>query len=319
MFICINKKKIFIVLFFIMLIVLGIFIYKYKISSKSKELIAGANLHKVEMEKQNEKRSVRFKEDEKYFRPSNRPILNTNNEVNYDESSKNLSVPPIYMKTPEDTIVNYFSILREAANPIKGKSAGCGSLGNGNAPYKIAYEFLTNNYKNEMPFIKYEKSFQNILHINLIKFKQVEDNNNPLKYFYEIETIQGTEEGIGTFVYYYGFLNLKKEGEKYKIENNSIYAENYLCAPYHGWIYDGEAKVQIQYGGWCKLVKTMEKTEVNDYIKNVYFKGKDDKDYKIEFYILTNDYDIEVAQYIKETTGKWKRVELDPNKCLEKK
>lgn len=34
----------------------------------------------------------------------------------------------IYIKTPNDTILNYFSLLREVANPVEGKYIGCGLL-----------------------------------------------------------------------------------------------------------------------------------------------------------------------------------------------
>lgn len=58
-------------------------------------------------------------------------------------------------------------------------------------------------------------------------------------------------------------------------------------------------------------------TEVEGYEKKVYFKGTDNNDYMIVFYTLTNDNDIEIAQYMKVSDGVWNRIELDPNKCLE--
>lgn len=84
-------------------------------------------------------------------------------------------------------------------------------------------------------------------------------------------------------------------------------------------MYDAESKVKIEYGEWCKLIKEMDKTEVDGYIKNLYFLGNDNKKYKIQFYTLTNDYDVEVAQYIQDSNGKWKRVKLNPEDCLKNK
>lgn len=63
----------------------------------------------------------------------------------------------------------------------------------------------------------------------------------------------------------------------------------------------------------------MYPTEQDGFIKKIYFKGTDGNDYLIVFYHLTNDTDIEIAQYIK-SQGKdeWKLIKLDPEKCLEK-
>ena len=54
-------------------------------------------------------------------------------------------------------------------------------------------------------------------------------------------------------------------------------------------------------------------------IKRIYFKGTDGSDCLIEFFQLTNDTDIEIAQYKKSANGKWELIKLDPSKCLEKK
>ncbi len=50
----------------------------------------------------------------------------------------------------------------------------------------------------------------------------------------------------------------------------------------------------------------------------MYFKGTDGNDYLIVFYQLTNDTDIEIAQYIKSEGQDWKLTNLNPEKCLEK-
>ncbi len=79
-----------------------------------------------------------------------------------------------------------------------------------------------------------------------------------------------------------------------------------------------EAVVDIKYGGWCSLVKERYPTQQDGFVKRIYFKGTDGNDYMIEFFQLTNDTDIEIAQYKKDASGKWKLIKLDPNKCLEK-
>ena len=214
--------------------------------------------------------------------------------------------------------MNYFSFLREAANPSDGKYIGCGSLGDGNRPYPIAYNFFDDEYKKKVSFNTYKDSFSNMFHISLIKYKEVPSDNENLKYFYEIEVIQALENNIASFTYYYGFIELGKSGDGFKILDISITPENYLCAPYHGWVYDGASKVEVEYGNWCKLIKKMGKTEVDGYVKNIYFLGNDNKSYKIQFYTLTNDYDIEVAQYVQNSNGKWEYIKLNPEDCLKK-
>ncbi|MBM6839060.1 hypothetical protein H9X77_12660, partial [Clostridium saudiense] len=52
---------------------------------------------------------------------------------------------------------------------------------------------------------------------------------------------------------------------------------------------------------------------------DIYFEGTDGNSYKIEFFTLTNDYDIEVAQFKKNTLDKWERIYLNPEECLKSK
>lgn len=51
----------------------------------------------------------------------------------------------------------------------------------------------------------------------------------------------------------------------------------------------------------------------------IFFRGTDENDYLIEFYQLTNDTDIEIAQYVKGEDGNWILIMLDPNECLQNK
>ena len=265
---------------------------------------------------------------EKYFRPSKLLVLNDRNlnkdfvDTYYWKEPSEITLPKDLFKTPEDTIINYFSVLREAANPQEGKLAGCGTLGNAKLPYPVAYNFLSSEYQKNLSYSEFLKTFENILHINLLKLKRVpvfENNSNSARYFVEFETIEGSEKAATYFAYYYGYVDIIKEDNQYRISDLEFYGEDYLCAPYHGWNHDAEAVVEIKYGGWCSLIKEQYPTQQDDYIKNIFFKGTDNNDYLIKFYQLTNDNDIEIAQYMKSEDGNWILIKLDPNLCLANK
>ena len=68
-----------------------------------------------------------------------------------------------------------------------------------------------------------------------------------------------------------GNIYISKVNNIYKISNIDINDENYLCTPYHGWSNYGELSVEIKYGNWCKMIKTMGKSEVAGYEKKVYY------------------------------------------------
>ncbi|GKX30904.1 hypothetical protein SH1V18_33840 [Vallitalea longa] len=267
-----------------------------------------------------------IKNDIEYFRPSKLPILNDKefktdfmNKYNLKESSE-IILPQSLLENPYDNLINFFSILRQAANYVKGKVTGCGTLGYSKLPYPTAYEFLSSDYQEKLSYEEFLALFENILHLNLIKLHEViqdERCSDGLRYFIEFETIEGSEKGVGYFAYYYGYICLIKVDDVYKISDISFQGEDYLCAPYHGWNYIGEAVVDIKYGNWCSLVEERYETQQDDYIKNIYFKGTDGFDYRILFFQLTNGKDVEIAQYRKKKNNEWEVIKLDPEKCLE--
>lgn len=263
---------------------------------------------------------------ERFFRPSNMPILNNRIETSlyniYNSKPSDVKLPKKLLETPRDTIINYFSVLREAANPTKGTNTGCGTLGEAKGPYPVSYNFLSDSYKEKYSYKDYLKSFENKLHINLIKLNEVppsENNPNEIKYFVELEVIEGSKEQKGLFAYYYGYIYLDKENGYYKIKDIKYTAENYLCAPYHGWSYDAKSLVAIEYGDWCSLVSGDIEVKEEGYEKRVYFKDKEGNEYYVLFYQLTNGVDIKIADYKKNKDGKWELIYINPEKCLEKK
>lgn len=292
----------------------------------SEKMVMGGTLYAQTTDE--DQTPIKSKSDaQTYFRPSSLPALN--NQFTYsffdpyfEKEPSEIKLPQDLLKSPKNTILNYFSVLREAANVTEDKYSGCGTIGNAKIPYPVAYQFLSSDYQQRLPYDQYLKSFQNILHTSLIKYKVAPIYNNPsdsLRYFVEIETIQGSKSGLSNFVYYYAFIDLIKEDGVYKINDINFTGEDFLCAPYHGWSHNAEASVQIRYGDWCNMIKKLNPTIQKDYIKQITFRGTDGKDYLILFYQLTNNTDIEIAQYIKGKDGKWLLTKLDPEKCLEKK
>ena len=320
-----NKKR-FIIKLITFVIILLIFIITLEFNNRlsETEMVMGGKFYNQVFEN-TEKAVLNNKADvEKYYRPSKLPVQNVKYDLSFIDKyfGKKYSQIKLLLslfKTPEDTIMNYFSILRDAANPQEGKNAGCGTIGNATLPYPVAYNFLSSEYQKKLSYEQYLKTFENILHISLIKYKEIPVYNNLsniVRYFVEIETIEGSEKEAAYFAYYYGFVDLIKEGNGYKISDVNFYGENYLCAPMHGWSYNAEAVVDVKYGGWCSLVKKRHPTQQKDYIKKIYFKGTDGYDYLIEFFQLTNDTDIEIAQFRKGQDKKWKLIKLEPEKCL---
>lgn len=263
---------------------------------------------------------------EKYFRPSCLPVLNNRFTTSsffhpyYNKKPDEIVLPPSLMDSPENTILNYFSILREAANLPKGKIGGCGTIGMAQIPYPVAYNFLTKDYQKRLPYPAYLKSFTNIAHINLIKLNQVpKDDQHPstLRFFFELETIEGATKKLTYFAYYYSYIYLQKERDQYKITDQEFFGEDFLCAAYHGWQHNAELAVDIMYGNWCKLIKKRLPTKQEGYVKTIDIEGTDGNQYRFVFFQLTNDTDILVAQYKRTPKGEWELIHIDPEKCLE--
>ena len=329
--ISIKLKKAMILIIAAHVIVAGILAASILLKGKNEKaaMVMGAVFLKEEknVEEKEDKYQLDKSMNEKYFRPSKLIALNDKKESNeiinqfFDKKPSDIILPKELLKTPQDTVINYFSILREAENLTKDKMGGCGTVGWAKQPYPIAYNFLTTEYKNKVSYNDFLKSFEGIGHINLIKLRNITSELGPLgkiKYFVELETIEGSQKDNTYFAYYYGFITVEEKDKVYKISDMKLYGEDFLCAAYHGWRHNAEAYVDTVYGGWCKLIEKRLPTVQDGYVKNIYVKGTDGKDYRFEFMELTNGTDIEVGQYVKEKDTSWKAIKLDPEKCLKK-
>lgn len=322
-----KKLILYLILLFLLSLVI-IYIIDYIGIKKKYRVIIGATLSDNEMSDDilhNASNSV-TKDFETFFRPSCEPVLNTKDVQEILNTNSNISnysqvkISNDIFINQENMILYYYSILRDAYNLKDGLGAGCGSLGISKDAYMIAYNFLSNYYMKQLPYNDYYNSFKNILHINLVKLIKVQNDLNDTlndKYLIELETIQGTKDNSGAFVYYYGYIYVSKQDELYKINNVVLYPEIYLCAPYHGWSYSAENVIDIEYGGWCSMVKEKYDTKFNGYIKSIEFKSFDDKTYVIKFITLTNDTDIQIGQYIKDENGNLKETYIDVKSCIE--
>ncbi|WLR43427.1 hypothetical protein LC087_04435 [Bacillus carboniphilus] len=257
--------------------------------------------------------------NQKLFRPSCFPALNNHQFTSdffhfYDEGKTNR-----LMRSAENSLLNYYSILREAAFFSKGVFGGCGTIGNSTLPYPIAYQFLTKDYQKRVTYDDFLLSFLNIGHIHLIKLIKVDysvNSENEHRFFVELETIEGSKKNLTYFGYYYGFITIKVENDLFKIDDIVLYGEDFLCSPYHGWDYIGEAIVDVKYGKWCNLVRTRYPTIKHTYVKYIYFLGTDEQKYVFIFFELTNGTDIEIAQFKVDLYGGWVPIQIDPSKCL---
>ncbi|MEA3320680.1 MAG: hypothetical protein U9Q88_11685 [Bacillota bacterium] len=259
---------------------------------------------------------------EKYFRPSHLPIKNTFFKSTqffdpyYELSYKEIKLPATLTRTPDETILNYYSILREAENLTQNQLGGCGTVGMAKLPYPIAYNFFTKDYYKRVSYSEYLQSFAGIGHLNLIKMNRLPVENGMVPYFIELESIEGSSKGVTYFAYYYGYVQLKKEQNLYKIDQMKLYGEDFLCAAYHLWQHDAEAVVAIMYGDWCKLIKKQMPAKQDGYVKTIDFIGTDGANYRFIFYQLTNDTDVLISQYKKDYEGNWESIRIDPYQCL---
>lgn len=305
-------------------------VYFLKPNQNKTLYVMGGSFENIKQEDEATVRNVTLNAEanERYFRPSRLKAINTREfpekfyKSIYVEKTKpeEIKIPQSALNSPENTIINFYSLLREAENLTKDKAGGCGTVGEAKSPYPAAYAILSDNYKSRLPYNEFLKSFEGIGHINLIKLEKAEKEKlhpDSIRYFIELETIEGSNKGVTYFAYYYGFIYVNKEGASYRIADINLSGEDFLCAPYHGWSHWGESIVDIKYGEWCKLVKERKPAEKNGYVKTIYVNGTDKKEYKFLFFQLTNGTDLEIEQYVKAQDGRWIPIDIDTDKCLQ--
>jgi hypothetical protein len=255
--------------------------------------------------------------NQNYFRPCNLPAINDrglNNlilDIHNAEPFK-IILPMELVNTPINTIINYYSILREA-NELEGGEAGCGTIGLLKLPYPIAYNFLSSNLQSKINYENYLKYFGKIAHINLVRlieeYPEINNASKVIKCFIELEHIYP----LGSFQYEYGVISIIKENKCYKIDSIETMTEDFFCAPYHLWQHNAELSVEVMYSNWCKLISTMYPTVETKFTKNIYVYGTDGNNYLFVFMKLTNGTDFRIGQYILDDFGKW--IYLDKNPC----
>ena len=306
------------------------FLKRVRSREKESAYVMGAEMQKQQVSQRgqnNEKAPDPQIDVEQFFRPSCRTILNRRLfdyqffDPYIGKTYKEINLPPSLLETPENMLLNYFSILREAENLTSQLIGGCGTVGWARDPFSITYNFFTKNYRQKMSFPTYLSSFEGIGHTNLIKLYKLPNPNNvqPLQFFIELETINGTATGVSAFQYHYGTVSVVQEEGLYKIDAITLTGEDFLCAAYHGWRQKGEDVVDIEYGGWCKLIKKRLPTKKEGYVKTIDVIGTDGNDYRFIFIQLTNDTDELVSQLVKRKQGQWEVLHLDPTKCTENK
>jgi hypothetical protein len=258
--------------------------------------------------------------NETFFRPSKLKTLNNNfmDFRSFSQTFANGIVPPSLLDSPQNTAINYFSVLQQAANLTENKTGGCGTIGYSLEPYPIAYAFLSESNKKSMSYDEYLTSFEGIGHINLIKIIPIISQNMDIyKYFIELEILEGTSIGVTTFNYYTGELNLINVNGLYYIDSLSLTPEDFFCAAYHGWAHNAESYVETIYGNWCGLIMKQYSPQQDDYKKNIIIDSVNNKKYMFEFAKLTNGTDLLINTLLK-SKDDWIPVKIDVDKCLEK-
>lgn len=293
------------------IVILNISMFKIipAVSGNGEVLIMGGTIYNEDDEvfADAEKRYIKPDDDyvERFLRPSvNKPL----DKFYYTDGSEGKL--PSDLKLPGETVRAYFDILSDAAN-LGEKAGGCGSIGQGDAPYPSAYNQLSEDLKKTMSYEKFLKSFDGIGHINLMKLIDMPaiklgDNICP-RVFVEIETIEGSDtQGKTYFAYYFGFITMDEDKDAgWKINEIQLKPEDFLCHAYHGWWHDAGTIVDMIYNKKYGMIDKILGVEENGDFRNVLAKGKDGKQYRFMFVRITNGADIELRQYVMED-GKWK-------------
>lgn len=296
-------------------------------SADGPSIMAGGYLHDAPRPSEDAQKAYKSKDPvigERFQRPSKQPAVN--DKYTFQNFEKHNAVPPLGQKcfqTPEDLILGYYGILKNAAN-MQGFSGGCGTIGDAMEPYPYAYELLTQETRSKMSLRQYVDSFRGIGHISLLTFTPAHippgTPDNIRYYMVEIEIItgkpvdKGEESGgyvgqISYFAYYYGIVTVEQTAEKcWLIRQLDFLPEEFLCAPQHGWFYDSNLVVEFVYKQGLKLVDSVDKIVQKNNQVSIYASGGG-KQYRFDFLRLTNGHDVLLHENIL-MDGVWKETDL---------
>lgn len=302
----------------ILIIIIGILlIVSFKIIKYNFSMYKiGAEIHKQQDKEENYTKTVFNNNEDDFYegrfqRPSKDPGVKL--KYKFDVSKE---YPKKYSSS-QGIIEAYYSILKDASNMMNFQG-GCGTIGDAKAPYPYAYELLSEDTKKHISLEEFEKSFEGIGHITLLKYLPAYSPPNTPKnikyYFAEIEVITGAPESEDKnkpsyFAYYYGIITTEhNETGGWKIKSIDYFPEDFLCAPWHQWDWESKMLAQIIYGDWYKLIDKIDKVKKQGEYISVYASGKD-KSYRFDFVRLTNGEDILLHEYVRED-DKWKEVNI---------
>lgn len=292
-------------------------------SEASASMVAGGNLHSACRDAAASAPVINREDDtgsERFQRPSKAlPYPNPYSFKDFETPDGTLSADLNSFDNPEDLILAYYGILRDASNML-GYWGGCGTIGMAELPYPYAYELLTKEKQKTLSPDQFADSFKGIGYTTLLKllpaYAPPGTPQNTKYYMVEMEVITGAkvtteqEHSQGSrFAYYYGLITVEETpNEGWKVKDIDYIAEDFLCAPMHGWFYLADAVVQIVYEGNLQLVDKTDKTEQKDCLISIYASGKG-KSYRFDFVRLTNGYDILLHEYVLEN-GAWRETSL---------
>lgn len=298
-----------------------------KIASRSKEqsnVLMGGVVHTMASIENTTSESASDDDDfSRFQRPSSQPALDNKYDMaqfDRDRGGNPLSLD--HFKTPEDVILAYFGILREAANMV-GYSGGCGTIGWATLPYPYAYELLSDSQRKTMTLQQFEDSFKRIGQLTLLKlypaYTPPGTPENIRYHMIEAEVITGApmNDPVGYysgshFAYFYGIVTTELSQNKgWKIKAIDYFPEDFLCHPMHGWDYDAQSLVPIIYQNWYHLIDHVDKTEQSGNMISVYASGGGKK-YRFDFIRITNGNDVLLHEMV-DQDGQWTETNLLKN------
>lgn len=238
----------------------------------------------------------------------------------YSLSSFTGSTPPL-LKTPLDTVLAYYGVLREASNML-GYSGGCGTVGDAGVPYPYAYQLLTKEAQKSMSQQQFIQSFAGIGHITLPQVHPlpIAGDINTAYYMVELETILGKpdkgdkHQPSSYFGYYTAVVTLKQQEGQWKIDKIDYRPLDFLCAPYHGWDYDADNIISIVYTENLQLIDNITGRQQKNGVIQIFAQGTAGGQlnrYRLDFVRLTNGYDQLIGEYIQQN-GSWQAISLLP-------